>query len=116
HPAAEAFDRVTDAAQKQFGEALKATFRTGDDFQRALVDATLGLLTLQSFDPSKLMRATTNMVQQSADLAQNGMRMTTEAMRQSAAAASRTTRHAGAASEQSGGWGPMPGSRTSNAS
>src|SRR5262245_59385288 len=66
HPAAEAFDRVTEAAEEQFGETLKAAFRAGDDWQRAMIDATVGVLTLQSFDASKVMRATTSMVQQSA--------------------------------------------------
>ena len=48
--ACESFDHVTKATEDQFGEALKATFRAGDNLQKGFVDMTLGMLTLGMFD------------------------------------------------------------------
>jgi hypothetical protein len=48
--ATQAFNNVTKATEDQFGQALRATFRAGDNLQRGFVDVTFGLLTLGMFD------------------------------------------------------------------
>lgn len=48
--AAEAFNGVSKATEDQFGQALKAAFRAGDNLQKGLVDATFGVLGLGMFN------------------------------------------------------------------
>ena len=42
--ATKAFNEVTQAAEEEFGEALKAGFRAGDGMQRGFVDLTMRVL------------------------------------------------------------------------
>jgi hypothetical protein len=48
--AVESFDHVTEATEEQFGDALKAAFRAGDNVQRGMVDLTFGVFTFGMFD------------------------------------------------------------------
>ncbi|HKG14676.1 MAG TPA: hypothetical protein VKB12_15215 [Pyrinomonadaceae bacterium] len=48
NPVTEGFNGVAGCAKEQMGEALRATFRAGDNIQRAMVDVMFGALTLGS--------------------------------------------------------------------
>jgi hypothetical protein len=48
--ATEAFNSVSKATEDQFGQALKATFRAGDNLQKGVVDATFEVLGLGMFN------------------------------------------------------------------
>ena len=48
--ASESFDNVTHATEDEFGDAMRATFRAGDNLQRGLVDLTFSVFTLGMFD------------------------------------------------------------------
>jgi len=76
--ATESFNHVTKATEEEFGDALKATFRAGDNLQKGLVDVTFGVLTLGMFNRGG--SGTT------ADIA----RQTAEALRQGGRAVSQT--------------------------
>lgn len=79
------FNNVTKATEDEFGDALKATFRAGDNLQRGLVDVTFGVLTLGMFDGGGA-RATSEGAQQAGDAARqtgDAMRQTGDAARQS---------------------------------
>ena len=105
--ATESFNNVTKATEEQFGEALKATFRVGDNVQKGLVDVTFGVLTLGMLDRGGA--GTT------ADIA----RQTGEALRQSGRVVSQTvsavsqtvqsaTSAAAGVAQQSAGWSATP--------
>src|SRR4051812_33043057 len=65
--ATKAFDNVTGATKEQFDDVLKATFRAGDNLQRGMVDMMLGVFSGQAFNPSRLTRMTSDVMQQSAE-------------------------------------------------
>jgi hypothetical protein len=46
HPATDAFNNAAQCNAEQMGDAMRATFRAGDNIQRGLVDLTFGLMTL----------------------------------------------------------------------
>jgi hypothetical protein len=46
HPATDAFNNVSQCTVEEMGDAMRATFRLGDNIQRGLVDLTFGVLTL----------------------------------------------------------------------
>jgi hypothetical protein len=46
HPVTEGFNSVAGCAGEQMGDAMRATFRAGDNIQRAVVDVMFGALTL----------------------------------------------------------------------
>ncbi len=46
HPATDAFNNVSQCTVEEMGDAMRATFRVGDNIQRGLVDLTFGVLTL----------------------------------------------------------------------
>jgi len=87
HPATDAFNKVTDCTEEQFGNVLDSTFKAGDNLQRGLVDLMFGWLTLQPFTGGR------------------GMRSAADAM----ADAARRAADAAAGRPQDGtGWGPIP--------
>lgn len=71
--AAAAFDAVTDATERQLGDVMKSTFRAGDNMQRAMVDMTMGFMSMEAMDPRRWTR-----------MAGDVMGRTTEAARQAA--------------------------------
>ena len=108
--ACNAFDSVTKASTEQLGEVLKTTFSTGDKLQRGAIDLMLGPLMGDSLNSNKLVRMTTDAVQQSAEALTKGARGVASSLRQ---AASSTATPPDSASSTSGagprtGWGPMP--------
>lgn len=96
--ATKAFDNVTGATREQFDDVLQATFRTGDNLQRGVVDMMLGAFTGQAFNPSRWARMTSDAVQQSADAMGQGMRAATSGQQWSSSG-----------TQQSQGWGPACG-------
>jgi hypothetical protein len=129
--AAKAFDNVTEAAKEDFDDVTKKTFQAGDDFQRRVVDMTLGVFNLDALNPGRMIRMTCDMTQRAADAVGQSVRGTASGctgasqgggrgpMGGSSAAASSAreqaqgTRQAQQAQPsprpQSKGWGPMPG-------
>jgi len=64
HRATTAFNAVTQAAEEQLGGMLKGVFKAGDQLQRGMVDIGLGFLSLEAFNPSQMMRMTSDMMRQ----------------------------------------------------
>jgi hypothetical protein len=93
HRSTAAFNAVTRATEEQLGGVLKGIFRAGDQMQRSMVDLMFGFLTLEAFNPSQMMR------------------MTSDAMRQTTGAFSQGFARGPSTPPPQGGWGPMPGSK-----
>lgn len=74
--ATESFDNVTGATEEEFGGAMKAAFRAGDNLQRGLVDLTCSLFTLGGSNQGggSASRMTSDFGQQTADAVRQGMR------------------------------------------
>ena len=64
HRATTAFDAVTHTAEEQLSGVLKGVFRAGDQLQRGIVDLTFGFLSLEAFNPSQIMRLTSDTLRQ----------------------------------------------------
>lgn len=80
HPVTQAFNNVTGCTEEEMGDIVKATFRTGDNLQRGLVDMMFGIFTLGAFNQrGGGSRTTSNLGQQSADAFREGMRATGQA-------------------------------------
>jgi hypothetical protein len=106
--ATDSFNHVTKATEDQFGDALKATFRAGDNLQRGFVDVTFGLLTLGMFDRGGGAQTTTDVARQTGEaLRQSGraVSQTVDAVTQTVQSA---TSAAASAAQQSAGWGATP--------
>jgi len=105
--ATDSFNHVTKATEDQFGDALKATFRAGDNLQKGLVDVTFGFLTLGMFDRGGA-GTTADVTRQTGEALRQGGRVvnqTVEAVSQTVQSA--TSAVAGAA-QQSVGWSATP--------
>ena len=114
---AEAFDNVTQATEGEMSDALKAAFRAGDNLQRELVDLTLGILTGQSLNPDGVIKMSSDVMRQSNEVVQQGIRMASGMAQRSAETASQYTQALPHNSQRaSSGWGPMPGSGAATAS
>ncbi|HKG80864.1 MAG TPA: hypothetical protein VKA78_15615 [Pyrinomonadaceae bacterium] len=101
--ATESFNNVTKATEDEFTDALKATFRAGDNLQKGLVDLTFGVLTLGMFDRGGA-RATSDVTRQTGEAFRQGGRLvnqTVDAVNQTVQSA--TSAAAGAA-QQSAEW------------
>jgi len=122
--ATESFNHVTKATEDEFGDALKATFRAGDNLQKGFVDVTYGVLTLGVFDRGGA-RATADVARQTGDALRQGGRIvnqTVDAVTRTvqagtaavAGAAQQSQRHNDAPDPPAGapgrppGWGPVP--------
>ena len=77
--AAESFNNVTKATEDQFGDALKATFRAGDNLQKGIVDMTFGVLTLGMFDRGGAS-ATSDVARQTGEVLRQGGRAVNQAV------------------------------------
>jgi hypothetical protein len=64
HRAATAFNTVTQATEEQLGSTLKGVFKAGDQLQKGMVDLMFGVLSLETFNPSQMMRMTSDMMRQ----------------------------------------------------
>jgi hypothetical protein len=65
HRVTTAFNTVTQATEEQLGSTLKGVFKAGDQLQKGMVDLMFGVLSLEAFNPSQLMRMTSDMMRQS---------------------------------------------------
>ena len=114
--AAKAFDHVTEAAMAGMGDPLKSTFKAADNLQRGMADLTPGLLTGEALNPSKWVKMTSDVINQSAEAVGQGIRAATSGGSQAASGwgpASGQSR-ASAASSPGAEPGPSQGSRPSS--
>jgi hypothetical protein len=90
--AAESFDNVTKATREEFSEATDAVFRPGDNLLRGMVDLTLGVLSLQAFNPTTWVNTASDAAQRTAraaaDVSQRTARAGADVAEQTARAAS----------------------------
>jgi hypothetical protein len=98
--ATESFDNVTEATEEEFGDALKATFRAGDNLQKGMVDLTFSFFTFGMFNRGGGSRGTTttsDIGQQSAEAFRQGIRavgQTADAIGQTVQGAAQTVQSA----------------------
>jgi hypothetical protein len=95
HRATTAFNAVTQTTEEQLSGVLKGVFNAGDQLQRGLADLTFGFLSLEAFNPSQMMR------------------MTSDMMRQTTGAFGQSFQKSTSEQPQQTGWGPMPPPDTS---
>ncbi|MCA1636454.1 MAG: hypothetical protein LC802_22885 [Acidobacteria bacterium] len=113
NPATSAFENVTQAAQEEFGDVMRATFRAGDNLQRGVLDLTFGMFGMGRGNQTGGGNWTcrddasgmgSNIGQQSAEAFRQGMR----AMGQTANAVGQTVQGAASAAssaaQQGAGW------------
>jgi hypothetical protein len=89
HKAATAFNAVTHATEEQLSSVLKGVFKAGDQLQKGTIDLMFSFLSLEAFNPSQMMKMTSDMMQQ-----------TTEAVGQG-------FQRGPSQSQPQAGWGPM---------
>ena len=77
--ATESFNNVTKAAEDEFDDAMKATFRAGDNLQRGLVDMTFGLFTLGAWNGGG-GRGASDMARQTGEMFRQGGRVVSQTM------------------------------------
>lgn len=115
HPATEAFNNATKCSTDEFGDAMRATYRLGDNLQRGMVDAMFSIATLGMFDWGRPRGrgSDSNVCDQTADAFRQGV----SAMGQAAdvvgqavggAASGWGTCGRGASRSEQTGWGPVP--------
>jgi hypothetical protein len=106
--ATESFNNVTKATEEQFGEALKATFRAGDNLQRGFVDVTFGVLTLGMFDRGGAGTTTADVARQTGEALRQGGRMVSQTAQVVSQTVQSATSAVAGAAQQSGGWAATP--------
>lgn len=109
--AAQQFNNVTKATEEQFGDALKATFRAGDNLQRGLVDVTFGVLTLGMFDRGGGAQATSDVARQTGEALRQGGRVVSQAVDAVTQTVQSATSATAGAARQSAGWSATPSMR-----
>src|SRR5262249_48656227 len=105
--ATESFNNVTKATEDQFSEALKATFRAGDNLQKGFVDMTFGMLTLGMFDRGG-PRATTDVARQTGEALRQGGRIVSQTVEAVSQTVQSVTSAAAGAAQQGAGWAATP--------
>ena len=106
--ATQAFNNVTKATEDQFGEALKATFRAGDNLQKGLVDVTFGALTLGMGDRGGA-GTTADVARQTGEALRQGGRIVSQTVDAVSQTVQSATSAVAAAGQQSAGWAATPG-------
>jgi|ERR1051325_3580523 hypothetical protein len=101
--ATESFNNVTKATEEEFGGAVKATFRAGDNLQRGLVDVTFGVLTLGMWDRGG-GRATSDVARQTGEALRQGGRVVSQTMDAVSRTVQAGTSAASSAAQQTAGW------------
>lgn len=105
--ATESFNNVTKATQDQFGDALKATFRAGDNLQRGLVDVTFGVLTLGMFNGGGA-QATSDVARQTGEALRQGGRVVSQTVDVVTQTMQGATSAAADVAQQSAAWAATP--------
>jgi hypothetical protein len=95
HRATTAFNAVTQATEEQLSGVFKGVFRAGDQLQKGMVDLMFGMLSLEAFNPSQMMRMTSDIMRQTTGAVGQGFQQSTSGL------------------QQQTGWGPMPSPSTS---
>jgi hypothetical protein len=95
HRATTAFNAVTQATEEQLSGVFKGVFRAGDQLQKGMVDLMFGMLSLEAFNPSQMMRMTSDMMRQTTGAVGQGFQKSTSGP------------------QPQTGWGPMPSPSTS---
>jgi hypothetical protein len=72
HKTTAAFNAVTQAAEAQLSGVLRGAFKAGDQLQRGIADLMFGFLSLEAFNPSQMMRMTSDMMQQTTGAMERG--------------------------------------------
>jgi hypothetical protein len=106
--ATESFDNVTKATRDEFSEALRATFRAGDNLQRGLVDITFSVFTFGMFDRRSASATASDVGRQSAEAFRQGMRAAGQTVDAVGQAVQGATYAADNAARQSVGWAAAP--------
>lgn len=130
--AAESFDAVTQATERQLGDVLRSAFQMGDRIQRGMVDITFGLMGMSGLEADRWAGAAADAMGRAADAAGSGLRGASWGPAQetgwgpmpqrdatgvasTGAAAAAAAGQAAAAAQstiaQPGGWGPVPAER-----
>jgi hypothetical protein len=109
--ATESFNNVTKATQDQFGDALKATFRAGDNLQRGLVDVTFGVLTLGMFNGGGA-QATSDVARQTGEALRQGGRAVSQTVDVVTQTMQGATSAAADVAQQSAAWAAPPNMTT----
>ena len=105
--ATESFNNVTKATEEQFGEALKATFRAGDNLQKGLIDVTFGILTLGMFDRGGA-RTAADVTRQTGEALRQGGRVVSQTVDAVSQTVQSATSAVASAAQQSVGWAATP--------
>ncbi|MBC8029064.1 MAG: hypothetical protein H7Z16_03050 [Pyrinomonadaceae bacterium] len=105
--AAQSFDSVTKATEEELGDALKATFRAGDNMQKGLVDVTFGVLTFGTSGRAGAT-ATADVAQQTGEALRQGGRVVGKAVESITQTVQSATSAVTGAAKQSGGWAATP--------
>jgi hypothetical protein len=74
HRATAAFHAVTHATEEQFDNVLKGVLKAGDTLQRGMVDFMFDCLSLEAFNPSQMMRMTSDTLRQTTGAFSEGFR------------------------------------------
>jgi hypothetical protein len=114
--ASTAFDAVTRATEAQLGDVLKGAFRAGDQLQKGLVDMTFGVLTLEAFNPSQMMKMASDTMRQTMGAPAQGpqggpagsQERTTGWGAATGASGQRAQGGPAGSQERTAGWGPVP--------
>lgn len=64
HPVTTAFNATAEATEAQLSGALRGVYKVGDQFQREMVDMMSSTLTLDSFNPGKMLKVTSDIIGQ----------------------------------------------------
>lgn len=117
HPATEAFNNATKCTADVFGDAMRATYRLGDNVQRGLVDVMFSVATLGLFDQGGARNtgsgSGSNIGEQATDAFSQGASALGQAadvvgQAVSGATSGWTTCGRGTSRSQQTGWGPVP--------
>ena len=112
HPATEAFNNVTKETTEELGDALRATYRLGDNLQRGMVDVLFSVATLGLFDGARPRGRGSNVCDQTTDAFRQGVSALGQAVdvvgQAVGATSGWTTCGKGAPQSEQTGWGPVP--------
>ncbi|MEA2604559.1 MAG: hypothetical protein QOF89_5551 [Acidobacteriota bacterium] len=96
------FEAVTRAAQDQMGGAWSSAFRAGDQIQRGMVDLMFSFFSPDAWNPNRMMRTTSDMMQRSMGAAGQ----------MAGAWPGSGSGMCACAPPPATGWGPMPGAQS----
>jgi hypothetical protein len=98
----DSFEAVTRTAQDQLGGAWNSAFRAGDQLQRGMVDLMFSFFSPDAWNPNRMMRTTSDVMQSSMNAAGQMAGAATGAAQGAWSAAG-----SAASAQPSAGWGPV---------